>query len=87
MVGGHGEMDDALAMRELALPNFEAHGLPAIAARCGDNRIPAERRTNAQSVPNADTPIRLVPGLDPEAGGDGAERVRGPDIPIIRSED
>lgn len=86
MVSGDGEVDDAFAMTEPALPNFEAHGLPTIAARRGDHRILAEGRTNAQSVPNADTPVRLVSCLDSEAGGDRAERVRGPNIPIVRSE-
>ena len=84
MVRGDGKMDDPITARHAILSDLERHRIAAIAARSGDERIGAERGRNAQRVPNADPPVRLVRRFDAEARRHCTEWIRGPDIAVVR---
>lgn len=82
------EVDQAFGPRELAIRDVQLQELAAIAAwgdHCGILR--AQRRDDSQRVPRTDPPITLALDFNAKSRRDRAERIRGPDVPVVRRQD
>ena len=79
-----GEVNYAFASRQFAVSGFENHWLAAIAAECLDYGVLSERGRNAQSIPDADTPISVSIRFHAKTRRHSTKRVCGPNVAVIR---
>ncbi len=87
MVRGDGEMNDPFTAGQLSPRDLHRHRCAAIAATGADYRIGSECGHDPERIPDANAPVSQAPGDHLEGGGDGTERVRRPDVPVIRGQD
>ena len=86
MMSGNGKVNERVASQEVAVADFQPHGLAAVAAERADYCIFSERGGNAQGIPNADSPVKLFIHIHAEARMYRAKRISRPNVPVVRRE-
>jgi hypothetical protein len=66
MVRRNGEVNDSLAALQLPGCDLQQHRLATVAASRSDDGVRAQRRHNAERVPNTDAPVRFSTSFNPE---------------------
>ena len=66
MVRGNSEVNDSLAALQLPGCDLQQHRLATVATSRSDDGVRAQRRHNAERIPNTDAPVRFSTSFNPE---------------------